>query len=143
MNTSNGNFQQTLLSNRTLPIITTAIDPQIYDRVATCGRNPRTITMDTTKEVITDAARRCAWVFRIPGHVSRTRRDGTIPRDFRVATRPPQDNGPVLIGDIAPLPKMGHIGSLEVLGNPYPQASARIPKFLMLLLTDILPMTGI
>ena len=37
VNTSNGDLQQKLLSSQTIPIITTAIDPQIGDIVATCG----------------------------------------------------------------------------------------------------------
>ena len=40
MNTSNGDLQQKLLSNRTLPIITTTMDPWIGDRAVTCGASP-------------------------------------------------------------------------------------------------------
>ena len=52
--TSNGNLQQKLLSNRTLPIITTKIDPPILDRVETCGGTPHALATPTTKGVITD-----------------------------------------------------------------------------------------
>ena len=55
-NTSNRNLQQKLLIKRTLPIITTTIDPQIPDRVATCEWTPCAITTPTTKGVIMDAA---------------------------------------------------------------------------------------
>ena len=40
MDTSNGYFQQKLLSNRTLPIITMTIGPRIDDMVATSGAYP-------------------------------------------------------------------------------------------------------
>ena len=40
MGTSNGDLQQKLLSNRTLQIITTTMDPWIGDRVGTCGASP-------------------------------------------------------------------------------------------------------
>ena len=47
--TSNGDLQQNLLSNRTLPIITTMIDPRIDDRVATCGGAPHALTTPMVK----------------------------------------------------------------------------------------------
>ena len=53
--TSNGSLQQKLSSNRTLPIITTTIDPHIPGRFATCVGNPHALTTPTTKGVITDA----------------------------------------------------------------------------------------
>ena len=37
MDTINRDLQQKLLSNRTLPIITTTMDPWIGDRAVTCG----------------------------------------------------------------------------------------------------------
>ena len=77
--TSNGDLQQKLLSNRTLPIITTTIDPRIEDTVATCGGTHNTLAMLTTKEVITDASHSSAQVLRNPGHISRTGRDGNTP----------------------------------------------------------------
>ena len=54
--TINRYLQQKLLSNWTLPIITTTMDPQINDRIATCSETPHTIAMPLTKEVVTDTA---------------------------------------------------------------------------------------
>ena len=54
--TRNRVLQQTLLSNRTLPIINMAMDPRIDNRIENCDGNPHTLAMPTTKEVITDAA---------------------------------------------------------------------------------------
>ena len=80
--TINGKLHQKLLIYRTLPIITTPIDPWIIDRVATGGETSNVITRPTTKLVITDVARRSARVLRTPcKHVSRTARDGTTPQD--------------------------------------------------------------
>ena len=50
--TSNGILQQKLLINRNFLIITTSIDPQIPDRVATCGGTTHAFTRTTTKGVI-------------------------------------------------------------------------------------------
>ena len=113
--TINGNLQQKSLISRTLPIITTTIDPQIPDRVATCGGTPHARTEPTTKEVITDAACSSARILRNPGHVSKTVRDATTPRDGNVAVRFPQENGPVLIGDTNVSPTCGIMGSQEIL----------------------------
>ena len=110
--TSNGKLQQKLLINRTLPIITTTIDPHITDMVATCGGTPRLLTTPNTKEVITDAARNSAHVLWTPGHVSRTGRDGTMPRNGYVVVTPPQDNRPVIIGGTTVSPDCSILGSL-------------------------------
>ena len=43
--TSNRDLQQKLLSNRTLPIVTTTMDPRIDNRIATCGEIPHTLAL--------------------------------------------------------------------------------------------------
>ena len=53
---TNRNPPQKLLRNRTLPIISTKIDPQIPYRVATCGGTPHVSVASTLKVVVTDAA---------------------------------------------------------------------------------------
>ena len=93
------------------------IDPRIQDRVATCGGNPHALTTPTMKGVITDVARSSAHVLRIPGHVIRTVRYGTIPRDGEILVRSPQDNRPVLIGGTTVSPACGIMGSLEILNK--------------------------
>ena len=55
--TSNVNLQHKLLINRTLPIITTTIYPQIPDSIATCVGTPHACVAPPTKPVIADAAR--------------------------------------------------------------------------------------
>ena len=82
--------------NRTLPIITTLIDPWIPDMVATCEGNTHKNTTPTTSTVITDVACSSVRVLWTPcEHIRRTDRDGTTPRDgnfYRPIKRP------VLIG---------------------------------------------
>ena len=58
--TSNRNLQQKLLSNWTLLIITTTIDPQIPDGFATCGGIPYALSKPTTKGVVIDVTRSSA-----------------------------------------------------------------------------------
>ena len=94
------NLQKKLLSNRTLLITTTTIDPRIDDRVATSGASTIKLATHCTTEVITVAAHSSARVLRTPGHVSRTGRDITTTGDCDVAVSPPQDNGLVMIGGI-------------------------------------------
>ena len=76
---SNRDFQQTILSNRTLLIITITIDPHIGNRVATSGTSLLKIATPQTTEVITDAARSNVQILWTPGHVIRTGRNGTTP----------------------------------------------------------------
>ena len=53
--TRNGDLQQKMLSNRTLPIITTTMDPRIDDGVTTCEASPHKIKIPLTLDIITDA----------------------------------------------------------------------------------------
>ena len=90
--TSNGDLQQKLLSNRTLPIITTTIDPWIDDRVETCAASPHRLATPQTTEVVTDAAGSSTRVLQTPRRVSRTGREGTNPGDCDIAARSPRYN---------------------------------------------------
>ena len=110
--TSNGILQQKSLSNRTLLIVTTMMDPRIGDRISTCGVTPNTLVSPTTKEVITDAACSSAWVNWTPRHEIRMGRDGTTPGNCAIDVRYPQNKPPVLIGVITVSPTSGHSGSL-------------------------------
>ena len=101
--------------NRTPPIITTAINPHIENRFATCGGNPHALEMPTTKLVITDTARSSTRVLWTTGNISRTGRDRTTPGDCNVFVRSPWLNPPVLIGDTTMSPSCGIMGGLEIL----------------------------
>ena len=96
--TSNGNLQQKLLNNRTLPIIATLFDPCIDDRVATSRALTIKLVTPRTKEVITYLVRSNARTLWTPGHVSRTGRDSSTPGNCNIYVRSPRVNSPVLIG---------------------------------------------
>ena len=132
MDTSNRYLQQKLLSNQTLQIITTTIDPRILDMVATYGETPRALTAPMMKGIITDAVRISVRVLQTPGHVSSTGKDGTTPRDYKLAVRYSQDNLPVLIGVIVFPPTMGHSGIQDIINkrkSTSPSVSRNTQKF--------------
>ena len=53
---SNGNFEQKILSKRTIPVVVPTINPRIDQRVAPILVVPKTILVPATKEVISNAA---------------------------------------------------------------------------------------
>ena len=61
------------------------------------------------------AKRAAARILRNPGHLSRTGRDGTMPRNGDVEISSPRDNAPVLIGGIVVPPTMGDSGRQDIL----------------------------
>ena len=106
-----------ILSNRTLLIITTTIDPPIDNIVATSGASPLKLAMPQAKEVITNAARSNAWILCNPSHVSWTWRDITTPDDWYIDVMYPQGKSPVLIGGTTVSPACGLSGSLDVINK--------------------------
>ena len=113
--TRNRKLQQKLLSNRTLPIITTVIDHLITDIVATCGWTTHALTAPTMKGFTTGAVCSRARILRTPGHVSRKDRDSTIPCGGDVVVRSYRDNGPVLIGGIVVTRTMENSGRQDII----------------------------
>ena len=124
--TRNRDFQQKLLSNRTLTIITATIDPRIDDMVATCGASPHKLATPQMTEVITDMSCSRAWILRTPRYVRWTDRDGNTPGKCDIAVRSPRDNSPVLIGGIGVYLASGHSGILKVLNKRPSTVSHRI-----------------
>ena len=124
--TSNADLQQKLLSNRTLLIITTMMNPHIDDMVASCGSSSHTFVAPTMKEVITDVVCISAQVLQTPRHISRTDRDSNTPGDTPQTVRSPRDNSPVLIGGIGVSPASGHSGILQVFNKPQSTVSDKI-----------------
>ena len=115
-NTSNETLQQKLLSNRTLPVVTTTMDPRIDNRIATCGGTSHALTTPVTKEVIAGATHGSARVNRTPRHVSWMCRDCSTPGDTCMSLRSTRANCTVLIGSPYVSPVCGIIESLQV-GN--------------------------
>ena len=89
-------LQQKLLSNWTLLIVTTAMDPRIDNWVATCGGTPHLLATPMTKKVITNATRRNAQVKQTPRHLIQTGRYGSTPGNTPHTVRSLRDNSPVL-----------------------------------------------
>ena len=119
-------MQQNLLSNRTLPIITTTIEPRIDDMFATSEASPHMLTAPQTTYVITDAAHSSAHILRTSRHLIRTGRDSTTPGACNIDVIPLWDNSPVMIGGIRVLLTRRHSGSLEVLNKQQSTVSDKI-----------------
>ena len=123
--TTNGNYPQKLVINRTLPMIILTTDPQISvgvaaDRCPTYARQ-----MPVSEVIVTDTARSGARIFRTPTDVIRTYRDRTTPRYGNTPIITPRLTSPVLIGGgttVLPtrngiqeiISPKGPIGSVEV-----------------------------
>ena len=99
------------MNNRSLPIITTTMDPRIDNMIAMSSRTPHTLATPTTKEIITKAARSSEQILRTPRHISQTGKDGDTAGNTPPAVWSPRDNTPVLSGDITVCPASGHSGS--------------------------------
>ena len=56
IHTSNGGFEQKLLSNRTIPVLPLSMNPGIDQGIAPILLAPQTLLMPATKEVVADAA---------------------------------------------------------------------------------------
>ena len=78
-NTSNGTFEQKILSNRTIPGAVLKINPIIGQRLAPIVVVPQTLLTSATKEFVADAGSGVAWVSRTPRRVISTDVDGSTP----------------------------------------------------------------
>ena len=54
--TSNRNFEQKILSNRTIPVVVPTMNTSIYQRIVPIVVAPHTLLTSTMKEVVADAA---------------------------------------------------------------------------------------
>ena len=54
--TCNENFEQKLLSNRTIPVVVPTMNPRIYQRIAPIVVAPYMLLTNATKKVVADAA---------------------------------------------------------------------------------------
>ena len=124
--TSNGYLQQKLLSNWTLLIITTTINPRIDNRVAPCEAYPHKIATPQTMKIITDTACSSARVLRTPRRIRWTGRDVPTPSNCEIGVRSPRANYQVLIGFIDVSPASGHSGILWVFNKQQSTVSDEI-----------------
>ena len=112
--TSNGKFQQTLLSNHTLPAVYLAMNPRIDDRIATIGGASETLSKLARKEFVTDAECGSAWIDRTIKQVIRTGPNRSTPCDTGMDVRSKPAPSPVMIGSTTIYLACGLSGRLQV-----------------------------
>ena len=64
--TSNNNFEQQLLSNRTIPVVVLMVNPNIEQMIAPIVLEPHMLSTLSTKEVVVDADLGGTWVNMTP-----------------------------------------------------------------------------
>ena len=109
--TRNGIFQQKSLSNRTLLVVVSKMDPRIDYRIETIGGASHTLLLPETKEFIADAERSSVRVNLNHRHVRRTGRDSITPGDTCLDISKPA-HSPVLFGSTTISPACGFSGRL-------------------------------
>ena len=82
--TNNGNFEQTLLSNRTLTVVVPTMNPRIEPKHFPIVVAPRMLLTPDTEEVVRNAACGGTWVNNTPWQVIRTDVNGSNPGDVLV-----------------------------------------------------------
>ena len=106
--TINGNFKQKLLSNWTIHVVVSAINPGIDQGIALIVLAPKTLLAPAMKEVIADAASGGAWVNKIMRQVSSTGVDGSNPGNIFHAVSTIEPPSPVLVVIVATSLSMIH-----------------------------------
>ena len=81
--TSSGNFEQKLLSNRTIPVLKPPMNPGTDQGIVPIILAPQTLLKPATKEVATDTASVGMWINRNTKQVSRTWVDRSAPGSIR------------------------------------------------------------
>ena len=114
MHINNGNFEQKLLSIRTLPVVVLTMNPSIDDSIAPIGEDSQTLLMPMTKEVVADAACGGAWVNRNPWQVSRTGVDRSTRGNVCNSVSVEHASSPVLIRSLTTPQRCFHRGNLQI-----------------------------
>ena len=143
--TSNGKFEQKILSDRTIPVVVLKMNPRIDQRIAPIVMEPHTILTPAAKKVVANTASGVAWVNRNPQQVIQTGVNGSTPCDIRNDVSVKYAPAPVLIEIIDNSPTCSLSGILKVVKNsiPVPQAGSEKPKNWTLLLTESCPIISI
>ena len=102
--TSNRNFEQKLLSNRTIPVLPLPMNPSIDQGIAPIILSPQTLLTSARKEVIVDAALCSAWVHWTQWQVSSMGVDGSTPGYILNVVIIVELSFPVLIGIVVTSP---------------------------------------
>ena len=115
--TRNGNFEQKILSNRTIPVVVLTMIPMIDQSIPPIAMTPQTLLTPATKEVVAETASGRAWVNRTPQQVIQTGVDGSTPGDICNAVRIKNSTSPVLIGIVGTSPTCGLNGILNFVNE--------------------------
>ena len=111
--TSNVNFQQKLLSNRTLPTVVPTMDPRIDYRIETVGGSSQTLLIPATKEAVEVAAYGSPWIDQTLRQVIQTGVSRSTPGDTGSAIRSKPATSQFLIGNPTISPAFGIIRILQ------------------------------
>ena len=114
MDTSNRNFEQILLINRTLPVVVLTMNLSIDGRIAPILGASQTLSEPATKEVVVYAECGGEWVNQTPRQVSRMGVDGSTPGDIHNSDSIENSSSPVLIGIFSTSSPCGLNASLQV-----------------------------
>ena len=104
---SNGNFEQKILSNRTISVVVQAISSGIEQIISPIVMAPQTILMPVIKEVVTDVDSGSTWVNRTPQKSIRTGVNRITPGYIRNAVSVKHAPSPVIIGIVGTDPTCG------------------------------------
>ena len=138
--TTNGNSPQTLLINRTIPVIILPINPPIVGRFPAGIMTVHVHQTIALKLIVTDVARIGACVFQYPEAVNWKDTDGTIPWDGNISIRPSR-----LFFAVVPLYPQLERGArrLAIQSGPSVLWKSGTPNYSTLPLMEILPKMGI
>ena len=113
-NTSNENFEQKLLSNWNLLIVTLTMNPRIDPKIVPIVTAPQTLLTSKTNKVVVDVACDDEWFNRTPWQVIRTGVDGSttgeVCNDVSIESAP----STLLVGIVSTSPTCGLSRSLQV-----------------------------
>ena len=96
--TSNGNFEQKLLSNRTIPVFPPVMNPGVDQGIAPVVLAPQMLLTPATNEVVADAVSGGAQKNMAPQKVSKTSVAGSTPYNIRDNVNVFEPPSSVLIG---------------------------------------------
>ena len=111
--TSNGDCEQKILSNRTLPIVVPTMNPRIDNKISPIGGASQTLLTLKTKEVAADTVLFGAWFNQTPRQVSPSEADGITPGKIGHSVRSKPAPSPVLIVSVTASPICGLSRSLH------------------------------
>ena len=119
--TSNGDFEQKLLSKRTLPVVFPSMNPSIDQSIATIVVASQTLLMSATKEVVVEAVSVDTWVNRTPRRVRRTGINRSTQGNMGHVVSVEHATSPVLILIVSTSPPVASVVAYRLQRNCNPR----------------------